>query len=175
MQSLSKVLTVFDPTHIVGKVSAIAVSMGLSLVAFTWLDRTSPLVIAEWQVNPDPVRAGSYANIKWHLRWKTSCSSVVINQQLVSPSGTITPLEMLKNSQIEPSKSLSTIERSVHIPWTMQDGITRYEATVTMECNPVQRLFPLKVSAPTVFFNVIESPLTTQDRSTRLPAQEFKP
>jgi len=165
----SKVLLVFDPTHVIGKAAALLVSIGLSFLGITWLDRSSPVIIAGGEVRPDTVRAGNWAEVFWHIRWKSHCSSVILNQQLVSPSGAVTPLESVRVAQVQPSNSFVEVGRPFHVPWTWTAGTGRYEATVIAECNPVQALFPLTVSAPNVPFAVKESPVTTQERMLDLP------
>lgn len=142
----------------------LGLALAIGWIAWLWLDRSPPLEFAGGIVSPDPIRAGNWVQIIWRLRWKRACNRIEIKQTLVSATGLIHALETIDATAEKPTEDFISIGRAIHIPWVMSAGIAEYRVTVLCVCNPLQELWPLAVQAPSLRFNVIESPVTTQER-----------
>jgi hypothetical protein len=129
------------------------VALALSVPAFFIFDRRPPAEFSSGKVRPDKVEAGENASIQWDVQWRRDGCDAHATSVLVTDKGIVSELDGRWMTNLHDGD----LSRDFHVSWTFLPGTVQYRATFDFECNWLQRIFPIRVEAPPVAFEVTAS------------------
>jgi hypothetical protein len=133
--------------------AALAVLFGL--VAFMAADNQSPYtyIVEQSYVRPNPAHSGRQVTVHWELKINRICPGVIVR--------TIVDARTKAKVSYDPAPALVTVkagdtslERTFLLPEEMLPGPKLYRANAEYVCNPLHRIWPLKVQTPDLAFEV---------------------
>ncbi|MER9961616.1 hypothetical protein NKJ72_11725 [Mesorhizobium sp. M0045] len=140
-------------------------AVGLASMISSVLDREPPTMFESAMVLTPEVPQGGVLDIQYTVIQNRICASMV--ERYVTDSAGIVHVPSTytvgRRPLIDsyPPEGRETYQRSVTIPLATALGRAHYDARFTYICNVLHKLaFPIEVSAPTVFFDIVPAPAT---------------
>lgn len=124
-------------------------------IAYMLSDNQPPYsyIIEKSYVIPNPSQAGHQVTVHWELKVNRLCAGVIVRTIVDAKTGA--------KVSYDPTPSLSTmrmqdtsLERTFFLPEGAQPGPKLYRANAEYICNPLHRIWPLKVQTPDIHFEV---------------------
>lgn len=125
-------------------------------VAYMAADNQPPYdyIIEQSYVRPNPAHPGRQITVHWELKINRICPGVIVR--------TIVDAKTKARVSYDPALALVTVragdtslERTFFLPEEMLPGPKLYRANAEYICNPLNRIWPLKVQTPDLYFEVI--------------------
>lgn len=127
-------------------------------VGFWVLDRQSPTVVIDAVPMNEPVRPGEDLRIKYRVQRFRSCETTIDRTLFDADQVRVILDDIAFNSAPGPMGE-SVYVATVPIPRSFATGAGRYRVATKYVCNPLQRLWPVVVENPDLYFKVEGEPL----------------
>lgn len=124
-------------------------------LAYMAADNVPPYnyIVERSYVKPNPAPSGRQVTVHWEFKINRLCPGAVGRTIVDAKSGA--------RVSYDPTPALSTVrpgdtslERTFFLPEEMPPGPKLYRANAEYACNPLQRIWPLKVQTPDLPFEV---------------------
>jgi hypothetical protein len=133
----------------------VIVSIVLGCIAFMFADNQPPYsyIVEKSYVIPNPSHAGHQVLIHWEFKINRLCPGTIVRTIVDAKTGA--------TISYDPTPALSTVkigdtflERTFFLPEGIRPGPKLYRANAEYVCNPLHRVWPLKVQTPDIPFEV---------------------
>lgn len=124
-------------------------------LAFMLADNQPPYsyIVEKSFVRPNPAHSGRQVTIHWEFKINRLCPGAIVR--------TIVDARTKAKVSYDPTPALGTVamgdtslERTFFLPEEMLPGPKLYRANAEYICNPLHRIWPLKVQTPDLAFEV---------------------
>ncbi|ESW92905.1 hypothetical protein X772_02790 [Mesorhizobium sp. LSJC280B00] len=149
-------------------------AVGLASMISSVLDREPPTVFESATVLTQQVPQGGVLDVQYTVIQNRICAATV-ERYVTDSDGTVhvpSTYTVGRRPLIDgyPPEGRETYQRSITIPLATALGRAHYEARFTYTCNVMQKLaFPIEVTAPTVYFDIVPAPATLTPLTPEAP------
>lgn len=106
---------------------------------------------AKSYIKPDPAGAGRQVTIHWEVKNNRYCPGFITRSIIDAKTKVIVSYDPFP-ALFEEGEHF--IDRSFYLPDSIEPGIKIYRVNGVYFCNILQRLWPLKVQSPDIFFEI---------------------
>lgn len=131
----------------------IALGVGAWIGWMAFIDVQPAYEYLHGEIVPDPAPQGGQVSLPWTIKVNRLCPGNVLRVLYDADTGEMVAAYDRTPSSISVQKDSARLVKSFQLPRGLPPRI-RYTANVCFECNPLQKLWPICVQTPDLFFSV---------------------